>query len=82
LGQSVDVKDTKNKWVNGEIIYIKGFEAYIHYSGSSNKYDEYIDLRSDRILPQWEPGKPICINNRIDAFHPSTNWIEARIADL
>lgn len=25
LGQNVDVKDIKNKWVNGEIIYIKGF---------------------------------------------------------
>jgi hypothetical protein len=24
LGQNVDVKDTKNKWVNGEIVYIKG----------------------------------------------------------
>lgn len=24
LGQNIDVKDTTKKWVNGEIIFIKG----------------------------------------------------------
>ena len=57
LGQNVDVCDSKDKWVNGEIKYIKGNEAFIHYTGWSYRYDEYLDLLSDRILPQWEPGK-------------------------
>lgn len=82
LGQNVDVKDTKNKWVNGEIVYIKGSELYIHYSGWWSKYDEYIDMNSDRILTQWEPGKEIRINNRIDAYHPTTGWLEARVVDI
>ena len=82
LGQNVDVRDTKNKWVNGEIVYIKGHEAYLHYSGWSSRYDEYIDLRSGRILPQWEPGKEILPNNRIDAYHPNAGWLEARAVEI
>jgi len=39
LGQNLDVKDTKNKWVNAEIIYIKDNNIYVHYSGWSPKYD-------------------------------------------
>ncbi len=82
LGQNVDVRDSKNKWVNGEIIYVKGYEAYIHYSGWSSRYDEYIDVRSDRILSQWEPGKEIRVNHRIDAYHPSSGWLEGRVIDI
>lgn len=39
LGQNLDVKDTTNKWVNAEIIYIKDNHLYVHYSGWSTKYD-------------------------------------------
>lgn len=34
------------------------------------------------MLAQWEPGKDIRINNRIDAYHPSTGWLEARVVDI
>jgi hypothetical protein len=31
----------------------------VHYTGWSQKFDEWIDKKSDRILKQWKKGKPI-----------------------
>ena len=53
LGQNVDARDLAKKWVNGEIIFIRGDELYVHYSGWSSKFHEYISIHSERILTQW-----------------------------
>ena len=81
LGQNLDVRDTTNKWVNAEIIYIKDNHLYLHYSGWSAKYDEYISIHSERILTQWDYQQEIRVNNRVDAYHPLTGWLEARVID-
>jgi hypothetical protein len=39
-------------------------------------------MHSDRILNQWEPGKELQVNNRVDAFHPMAGWLEARIVEI
>jgi hypothetical protein len=39
-------------------------------------------LNSNRILKQWQPGKIIKINNRIDAYHPVGGWLEARVIEI
>jgi hypothetical protein len=39
-------------------------------------------LNSNRILKQWQPGKTIKINNRIDAYHPVGGWLEARVIEI
>lgn len=55
---------------------------YVHYTGWSAKYDESIEMDSPRILTQWEHGRPIMLNNRIDAYHPLGGWLEARVIEL
>ena len=78
----MDVLDKKNKWVNGEVLFIRKEELYIHYSGWSHRFDEYISVHSDRVLPQWTPKKTLQINNRVDSYHPSYGgWLEARVID-
>ena len=64
------------------MVFIRGHELYIHYSGYSPKFDEYISMHSDRILTQWEPGKELKVNNRVDAFHPMAGWLEARVLEI
>lgn len=56
---------------------------YIFYTGWSAKYNEWISKDSNRILPQWEPGKRIRMNNRLDVKHPLPNqWLEARVIQI
>lgn len=70
------------KWVNGEILFIRGEEIYIHYSGWSSRFDEYVPLSSGRILAQWEPGQQLQVNHRVDSYHPFTGWLEARVIEI
>jgi hypothetical protein len=53
LGQYLDVKDSVNKWANAEVLYVRQDNIYIHYTGWSAKYDEYINKNSERIIQQW-----------------------------
>ncbi len=48
-GQWVDVKDTINEWLQAQVIDIKGNKAHIHYNGWGSRWDEWIDMDSDRI---------------------------------
>lgn len=82
VGQNLDVKDSVGKWINAEVLFAGNGTIYVHYSGWSAKYDESIDIDSPRILPQWQPGKPISLNNRIDAYHPIGGWLEARVIEI
>ena len=57
------------------MLFCSSNEIYVHYTGWSAKYDQYINVDSDRILTQWEPGKKISINNRVDGYHPIGGWL-------
>jgi len=48
-GQWVDVKDTINEWLEAQVIDIKDSKAFIHYNGWGSRWDEWIDMDSDRI---------------------------------
>jgi hypothetical protein len=82
LGHNIDVRDGASKWVNGEILFVRGDEIYVHYSGWSSKFDEYIRLPSDRLLLQWDRSGPLLVNHRVDAYHPLTGWLEARVVEV
>lgn len=75
VGQNLDVLDSVNKWMNAEVIFAGNGLVYVHYTGWSIKYDEEIPIDSPRILTQWYPGRPILLNNRIDAYHPLGGWL-------
>lgn len=91
VGENVDCRDTVNKWMNAEVVGIRDIPVRsirVHYSGWEAKFDEWIDVNSDRILKQWlrrnsktkdsSSNKislstlPPAINNRIDVFHRRT----------
>lgn len=82
IGQNLDVRDSVGKWVNAEVRFVGNGTIYVHYTGWSAKYDESIDINSPRILPQWEHGKEVRPNNRIDAYHPIGGWLEARVLEV
>jgi hypothetical protein len=44
VGEHVDCLDTVSKWCNAEIASVDNGSVYIHYTGFSTKYDEWIDL--------------------------------------
>ena len=48
-GQWVDVKDTINEWLEAQVIDVKDNKAFIHYNGWGNRWDEWINMDSDRI---------------------------------
>lgn len=51
VGQWVDVKDTINQWLEAQVIQVRGNQAYVHYNGWGNRWDEWIEFSSPRIAP-------------------------------
>ena len=53
IGEWIDVKDTINQWLEAQIINIrtinKNTQILVHYSGWGNRWDEWIDIKSQRI---------------------------------
>ena len=54
----------------------------MHYTGWSNKWDEWIDWNSDRILKQWNCNREFQLNNRIDVKDTYGKWLEAFIIEV
>jgi hypothetical protein len=50
-GQWVDVKDTIDQWLEAQVIDVKDDKVYIHYNGWGTRWDEWIEMKSDRIRP-------------------------------
>jgi hypothetical protein len=50
-GQWVDVKDTINQWLEAQVIDVQNNKVFIHYNGWGTRWDEWIDMDSDRIRP-------------------------------
>jgi len=82
IGEHIDCKDTVNKWLNAEVIAARNEDIKVHYSGWSAKYDEWINVRSDRLLKQWKPGMRFQLNHRLDIYDRYEKWLEARVANL
>ena len=38
----------------------------VHFSGWSNKYDEWVEENSPRLMRQWRRGQALQLNNRVD----------------
>ena len=49
IGQWVDVKDTINQWLEAQIVDVRNNKAYVHYNGWGTRWDEWIDIKSQRI---------------------------------
>jgi len=49
VGQWIDAKDSINQWLEAKVTKIKDNQAYIHYNGWGNRWDEWIDITSPRI---------------------------------
>ncbi|EAR85579.1 OTU-like cysteine protease (macronuclear) [Tetrahymena thermophila SB210] len=91
IGENIDCCDTVNKWLNAEIVSLRHNpnEIRVHYSGWSQKYDEWISVDSSRILKQWHRSNsqvkqiPISVNNRLDVYHEeSGQWLEAIVKEI
>jgi len=50
-GQWIDVKDTIDQWLEAQIIDVKDDKVYIHYNGWGTRWDEWIEMKCDRIRP-------------------------------
>lgn len=50
-GQWIDVKDTINQWLEAQVIDVKEDKVYIHYNGWGTRWDEWIEMGSNRIRP-------------------------------
>jgi len=51
LGQWIDVKDTIDQWLEAQVIDLKDDKVYVHYNGWGTRWDEWIEMKSDRIMP-------------------------------
>jgi len=51
IGEWIDVRDASGQWIEGQIINHYGEYVYIHYNGWDNRWNEWISVNSDRIMP-------------------------------
>mmetsp|Transcript_36145 Transcript_36145/g.41158 ORF Transcript_36145/g.41158 Transcript_36145/m.41158 type:complete len:670 (+) Transcript_36145:136-2145(+) len=49
VGQWLDAKDTVGDWLEAQITKISDRRCYIHYNGWPNRWDEWIEMGSDRL---------------------------------
>ncbi|EEY59129.1 ubiquitin family protein, putative [Phytophthora infestans T30-4] len=49
VGQWLDVKDTVNQWLESTVMAVADGKVLIHYHGWPTRWDEWIDVDSDRI---------------------------------
>lgn len=82
LNEHIDCRDSVNKWLDAEVIGLRNNEIRVHFTGWSNKYDEWIEKNSDRVLKQWQKGMEFHLNNRLDVKDEMGKWLEARVIDV
>jgi hypothetical protein len=49
VGQWVDVKDTINQWLEAQVVEVGDGKAFIHYNGWGTRWDEWVEMSSQRI---------------------------------
>ena len=48
-GQWVDVKDTIDQWLEGQITKVKENKVFVHYNGWGSRWDEWVETKSQRL---------------------------------
>jgi hypothetical protein len=61
IGTMVDAKDCDGRWLEGRIVELDKNKAKVHFFGWSKKWDEWIVLSKEKLLPH--------------AFY-SSNWFD------
>ncbi|CAI5737884.1 unnamed protein product [Hyaloperonospora brassicae] len=49
VGQWLDVKDTVNQWLESTVLALADDKVLVHYHGWPARWDEWIDVQSDRL---------------------------------
>ena len=50
VGEWIDCVDTANKWLCAQVLQVEGSRVYVRYSGWSDKWNEWHDMSSPKIL--------------------------------
>ncbi len=77
-GQWIDVKDTIDQWLEAQVIDVRESQVQVHYNGWGTRWDEWIDITSNRIRPFRYHTKQTSFNNYSSAF--PNNKPDANIA--
>ncbi|RLN57139.1 hypothetical protein BBJ28_00025520, partial [Nothophytophthora sp. Chile5] len=57
-GDEIDARDTSRKWYEARVLYVDDLQALIHYVGWNARFDEWIDITSQRLMPRgWKTAK-------------------------
>lgn len=67
-GQWVDVKDTVDQWLEAQVINVKDNSVQIHYNRWGTRWDEWIEMNSERIMPFRFHTRQSCITNYHSPF--------------
>ena len=51
VGDRVDVQDVRGQWCRGQVRAVEGEEVRVGYEGWSKKWDQWIEVRSERLAP-------------------------------
>jgi len=55
VGQWVDVKDTVDQWLEAQVLEVRSngseMQAFVHYNGWPERWDEWVSFDSPRIMP-------------------------------
>ena len=51
VGDRVDVKDVKGRWCAAVVRTVAEDEVRVGYEGASKKWDQWLDVHSDRLAP-------------------------------
>ena len=62
-GQWIDVKDTIDQWLEAQVIDVLDNKVYVHYNGWGTRWDEWIEMESNRIMPFRFHTRQATINN-------------------
>ena len=57
-GDRVDVMDVRGRWYGGIVREVEGEEVRVGYEGWSKKWDQWIEVRSERLAPFGTKTKP------------------------
>jgi len=50
-GHRVDALDTASQWLVAEVLRREGQRVFLHYVGWGERWDEWIEMGSERMLP-------------------------------
>jgi ubiquitin C-terminal hydrolase len=78
VGATFDCLDRWNKWYNAKVLEEKETQVFVHYEGWPEKYDEWVDKKSDRIQPlnsRAVPKDALLSRTKFEGLNVDPNWI-------